>query len=232
MRVRPKLTYANVVATLALFFAMTGGAVYAADSFKVKSRQIAARAVKSGKIAPKAVKRGKIAPGAVGSDQLAGGAVTRGKIGSGAVGTTEIEDGSIGRADLAEPVGFVADATGGSASLVDVQGEPYALSGGSWVAAAGEFDVIFGQVKATLQATEGNQCNVELRLYANGREAGGAWMQSGSGTPEEVVTGVAGEPRINFEAATPQTLTAKLTSYNCAAGSQIAQTRIRVLGIG
>ena len=51
---RSQLTYANVVATIALFLALTGGAVYAAS--KVRSSDIAANAIKSKQIAPHAVK--------------------------------------------------------------------------------------------------------------------------------------------------------------------------------
>ncbi len=241
MRLRSKLTYANVVATLALFFALSGS-VYAANQLKVRSGNIAARAVKAGKIAPGAVKRGKLAPGAVGSDQIAEGAVIRGKIAPGAVGRAQIGDGAVGGgqiedksiepADMKEPVGFVAGASGGSASVEGATGEPYPLQGGAWVARAGEFDVVFGQIEATLQAGQNGNCGVEVHLYVNGQQAGGAWLESGSSAPESVKTGIGGEPRINFESPTEQTLTVSLTSYNCAPGSRVDSARIRVLGIG
>jgi hypothetical protein len=50
---RARLSYANVVSTLALFLALSGGAVYAAG--KIGSDDIAANAVKSKQIAPGAV---------------------------------------------------------------------------------------------------------------------------------------------------------------------------------
>jgi hypothetical protein len=53
-RLRSRLTYANVVSTIALFLALTGGAVYAAS--KIRSGDIAPNAIKSKQIAPKAVK--------------------------------------------------------------------------------------------------------------------------------------------------------------------------------
>ena len=53
-RLRSRLTYANVVSSLALFLALTGGAVYAAG--KITTGDIAANAIKSKQIAPKAVK--------------------------------------------------------------------------------------------------------------------------------------------------------------------------------
>ena len=51
---RERLTYANVISTIALFLALSGGAVYAAS--KIRSGDIAANAIKSKQIAPKAVK--------------------------------------------------------------------------------------------------------------------------------------------------------------------------------
>ena len=56
---RNRLSYANVVSTIALFLALTGGAVYAAG--KIRSGDIAANAIKSKQIAPKAVKASDMA---------------------------------------------------------------------------------------------------------------------------------------------------------------------------
>ncbi|MFN8112283.1 MAG: hypothetical protein U0R51_03695 [Solirubrobacterales bacterium] len=56
---RPRLTYANVVATLALVLAMGGGTVYAAIQLgkdDVKSRNIAPGAVQSADLSPKVLK--------------------------------------------------------------------------------------------------------------------------------------------------------------------------------
>lgn len=54
----PRLTYANVVATIALFLALGGGAVYAAG--KIGSSGIAKNAIKSRHIAPGAVKSSEV----------------------------------------------------------------------------------------------------------------------------------------------------------------------------
>jgi hypothetical protein len=56
---RSRLSYANVVSTLALFLALSGGAVYAAG--KIGSDDIAANAIKSKQIAPGAVQRSDMA---------------------------------------------------------------------------------------------------------------------------------------------------------------------------
>ena len=58
---RPRLTYANVVATLALVLALGGGTVYAAIQLgknDVRSRNIAPGAVQTGDLAPELLKKG------------------------------------------------------------------------------------------------------------------------------------------------------------------------------
>jgi hypothetical protein len=72
--IRARLTYANVMATLALFIAL-GGTTYAAASLPHNS---------------------------VGSSQLRSNAVTASKIRSGAVASSEIKDRSIGLKDISD----------------------------------------------------------------------------------------------------------------------------------
>lgn len=91
MRAVRKLTYANVVATLALFLALSGGVVWAAG--KVGAKNLRANAVTAGKIKRNAVTNAKIR----------GNAVTAAKIKAGAVDFTKLAAGT----------GLVASATGG-----------------------------------------------------------------------------------------------------------------------
>jgi hypothetical protein len=73
-RVRDRLTYANVMATVAVFIALGAGA-YAAGLAKnsVKSKQIKAGAVKTGELADNAVTSTKVADGSLlGADFAAG----------------------------------------------------------------------------------------------------------------------------------------------------------------
>lgn len=95
-RFLPKLNYANVIATIALFVAL-GGAAVAAGLPKnsvgpkqlkrgaVTASKIRKAAVRSGKLAPKSVVVGKLGPNAVLPGNIANGAVTTAKIGGGAV---------------------------------------------------------------------------------------------------------------------------------------------------
>ena len=72
-RLRSGLTYTNVVATLALFLALSGGAVYAAN--KITSKQIGKGAVKNKNLAKNAVKNKNLAKNSVTSPKLAKNAV-------------------------------------------------------------------------------------------------------------------------------------------------------------
>jgi hypothetical protein len=72
MHLRSKLTYANVVATLALFLALSGGVVWAAG--KIKSNDIAKNGVKAKNIAKNAVTAKKIKKGSITAAKFASGA--------------------------------------------------------------------------------------------------------------------------------------------------------------
>jgi hypothetical protein len=77
-----RLTYANVVATLALFLALSGGVVWAAG--KIGAKNLKANAVTAGKIKRNAVTNAKIR----------GNAVTAAKIKAGAVDFTKLAPGT------------------------------------------------------------------------------------------------------------------------------------------
>src|ERR1700748_3794207 len=80
-----RLTYANVIATLALFLALGGGAVWAANkaSQKVGTGKLKQNAVTAGKIKANAVTQSKIRENAVTNAKIREGAVNFGKIATG-----------------------------------------------------------------------------------------------------------------------------------------------------
>lgn len=107
-RLRAKLTYANVVSTLALCVALTTGSAYAASQLAPKSvgaRQLRPGAVTADKIrkhavtAPKleaqAVKQGKVANGAIVTSKLGDSAVTGPKITADAVTPDKVPNDSL-----------------------------------------------------------------------------------------------------------------------------------------
>jgi hypothetical protein len=107
-RFRPRLTYANVIASLALFVALGGSAVAAGlakntvgpNQLKqgaVTAGKIRKQAVTSGKIAPKAVTAGKLGP-----NKITNNAVTTQKLAASAVGTNNLAEGSVTGAKIAK----------------------------------------------------------------------------------------------------------------------------------
>jgi hypothetical protein len=112
---RTHLTYANLVATVALFLALATGGAYASSQLAPKSvgekqlrpgavtaDKIRKNAVTAPKIAALAVKEGKIAAGAVSAAKLAGQAVTNEKLAANAVTNDKLADGSVTGAKVDE----------------------------------------------------------------------------------------------------------------------------------
>ena len=109
-----RLTYSNVIATIALFCAIGGGtfAFAALKKNSVGTKQIAKNAVKEAEIAKNAVTSKKIAAGAVtdaklgdiaiAGDDLADGSVGTGKLANGAVTTDKIADNAVTGAKVNE----------------------------------------------------------------------------------------------------------------------------------
>ncbi len=105
-RFRPRLSYANVIASLALFVAL-GGSALAAGLAKnsvgpnqlkkgaVTAAKLGKQAVTSGKIAPKAVVAGKLGPNAVLPGNLGAGIISTDKISASAVTAEKIKNNVI-----------------------------------------------------------------------------------------------------------------------------------------
>jgi hypothetical protein len=102
--VRTRLTYANVMSSLAVFLVLGGGAAVAAGLGKntVGTAQIKRNAVKVGKLAPEAVKAGKLAKNAVPTNRLRDNAVSADKIANGSVLTDKITDEAVTSGKLAK----------------------------------------------------------------------------------------------------------------------------------
>jgi hypothetical protein len=98
-QLRRRLTYANVVATLALFVAVSTGGAYAANT--IFSADIVDGEVKTADLANEAVTNPKLKPGAVTTNRLAGGAVTTEKVKNENLTGTDVLDSTIRSADIA-----------------------------------------------------------------------------------------------------------------------------------
>lgn len=97
MRLRSKLTYANVIATIALFMVVTGIglAVAALPKKSVGKRQLKNGAVSGKKIRKNAVTAPKIKTGSVGRSEIASGAVSTSEISNQSVTRSKIADSAI-----------------------------------------------------------------------------------------------------------------------------------------
>lgn len=134
-RIRGKLTYANVVATIALFLALSGASALAASQLaknSVGTKQLKSNAVTAAKIKTGAVTSPKVAAGAIGAAQLANGAVgtsalapgsvNSSALGNGAVTDGKLTDGSVSTAKLLDGSvtgGKLADGAVSSSKLGD-----------------------------------------------------------------------------------------------------------------
>lgn len=92
----PRPTYANVIATLALFIALGGVAVAAGlPKNSVGPNQLKRGAVTAAKIRKQAVTPGKLAPGAVTPGKIGANAVLPGNLGNGIITTQKIAAGAV-----------------------------------------------------------------------------------------------------------------------------------------
>jgi hypothetical protein len=109
---RPRLSYANVIATIALFIALGGAAVAAGlprnsvgprqlKRGAVTARALGRDAVNSGKIAPKSVIVGKLGPSAVLPGNIVNGGVSSEKLALNAVIAKSIKNGVVTASKLA-----------------------------------------------------------------------------------------------------------------------------------
>lgn len=92
----PKLNYANVIATIALFVALGGAAIAAG----LPKHSVGAAQLKKGAVTPAALRKGavtagKIAPKAVVAGKLGANAVLPGNLGNGIISTNKLADSAV-----------------------------------------------------------------------------------------------------------------------------------------
>lgn len=166
-RIASKLTYANIVASLALFLALSGGVVWA--SGKIGANKLKANSVTAGKI-----KRN---------------AVSAGKIRANAVTAAKIKPGSVDFSKLANGTNVVATATG--APVPATSSAPVQVSFSSptnFPTQAGS--VYFLSVEATGNPSRAGKepCEITILPYVNGS----LW-----GTPKGALELSAFEPTVD-----------------------------------
>jgi hypothetical protein len=139
-RFRPKFTYANVIASLALFIALGGAAVAAglprhsvgAAQLKrgaVTAAAIRGKAVNGNKLAPHSVTISKLGINSVGPSNIGNGAVTSAKIASQAVLASAIKNGVVVNNKLGNEAVNAAKLAKGSVTLTKLGPEIAPLLG-------------------------------------------------------------------------------------------------------
>jgi hypothetical protein len=103
-QIRKRLTYANVISTIALFIAIGGASAFAASQLaknSVGTKQLKSNAVTAAKIKKEAVTEAKIKNGAVSSAKLGANAVTTASIADKAVTTGKLAEAAVTNGKLA-----------------------------------------------------------------------------------------------------------------------------------
>jgi hypothetical protein len=104
-RIRRKLTYSNVIASLALFIALGGAAVAAGlPNNSVGPKQLKKNAVTAAKIKKGAVNTAKIARGAVTAGKMAAGSISSGALKNAAVVAAKLAKNSVTNSAIANGV--------------------------------------------------------------------------------------------------------------------------------
>lgn len=102
-QIRKRVTYANVMSSIAVFLVLGGGAAYAAK--KIGSNEIKGNSITTGKIKKEAVAASKIKKNAVITAKIANNAVTTAKIADDAVTGDKIKESALGTVPDAAKLG-------------------------------------------------------------------------------------------------------------------------------
>ncbi len=119
-RIRSRLSYANVMSTIAVFLALGGGVAYAANT--IFSEDIVDGQVKSVDLGANSVGSNKINTGAVGNSDLAADAVDGAKILDGAISAADLAPDSVGSGQIQTDgvrASEIADGSIDSGEIVD-----------------------------------------------------------------------------------------------------------------
>jgi hypothetical protein len=167
--VRRHLTYANVIASLALFLALSGGVVWAAGK------------VRGGRLKPNSVSAGKIKRNAV----------TATKIRLNAVIATKIRPGAVDFSKLAAGTNLLAGASGGPVPAAGSAPIAVPLSSPvTFTPSAGTLDLLSVEARGTNLARVGAEpCEPKVVPFVNGS----AW-QGGAPLTLSAFPPTAGEP--------------------------------------
>lgn len=211
---RGKLTYANVISTIALFLVLGGGTAFAAKEALMPKDSVGTKQLKKGAVTPGklSAKTKKALAGPAGPTGPGGPKGERGPQGP------EGPQGTPGRTGN-EP--FAIDADGNATDIGTTAGIP--LTGTtSWTSAPGEMGLLTGRLTANLAMEPGGEeCFAAVRVLDNGNEVSHLYLSrfeetfgESFGTLEPVAIAI-DEPGINA-------ITATSYGAECQSGSEIS----------
>jgi len=217
MKLRSKLSYANVVATLALVLAIGGGTVYAAlrlGKDAVRSKNIAAGAVKSSDLGKNAVTSPKVKDGTIATGDLAASVIAK------------------LRADVS------GSATAGPTGGVNTNTtSPLPLSGTTtFTPRAGDVSAIAAEARFSIATTDPAQtCRPAVSLLLDGKPTRIFVDPEGEANSTTLVEDFgrdASGPYGLVDPGEPLTITAQLRGDdNCTADSQLDRLEVRIVQI-
>jgi hypothetical protein len=121
-QIRTRLTYANVMSSLAVFLILSGATAFAAT--KIGSNEIKSNAITTGKIKKEAVAKTKIKNSAVDASKLANSAVTTDKVADSAVTSGKLADNAVTTGKIANSAVTAGKLAAGERSEAFVVEEP------------------------------------------------------------------------------------------------------------
>lgn len=158
-QIRKRLTYANVMSSIAVFLILGGATAFAAK--KVGSHQLKSNSVTTAKIKANAVTTRKIKKDAVATAKIKNLAVTNPKLGEGAVNFAKI---AAGTNLIASASGSIAATSGTGAALTDIS----LNAATTFTPVAGVVDLVNIEVRGNLSQTGTERCEVQVRPFVNG----------------------------------------------------------------
>jgi hypothetical protein len=213
---KSRLSYANVVSTIALFAVIAGGTAVALPGKKT---------VQANDLKKNSVKAVAIAKGAVGASELKDGTVTGADVADGSLGY-----GDLGSNSVIARIRSTGPVQTGSATEANPIFVP--LSGNQWTQGANEIDVAFGE----LTYTEPPVCTnggLEALLYLDGEPVDGDFFND---DPNTTLTEPFARSRpYAFEPGTdtPRTLTIGISDDcdNAGESYNVQSVKVDILGI-
>ncbi len=255
---RSRLSYANVVSTIALVLVLGGATAIAANQLpknSVGSAQLKPNAVTPAKIKPGAVASDEIAKGAIGAAELGGKSVSTDKLADGAVTGAKIAAGSVTADKLASavlPISGIVQRVKGTASVpfpgLKGPSVAYPLDNPTFTQSAGEDDQYIGAFQVTFAASCQGRRSATATLFIDaGKESPGLGNDMvAQGSIESETVGE--ETRVvqfrPFEpfghgttsaaptSSTPHTFSVKLVNSTCTTGSGVTATGAQIDVIG